>query len=238
MQISIVIPAFNEESRIKKSLDRIVAYMKANSFDYEIILVDDCSMDKTREIALSYHANNVFVFTNNINRGKGYCVKLGIKKAKYPIILFTDSDLATPIEEMPKFVKKIKNGADIVIASRTIKGSKIIVTQPFYRQLMGRIFPFIVHLFILQGFKDTQCGFKMFKADVAKKLVSMQTLSRFAFDVELLYIAKKHNYKINEVPVRWIDKGGSKINIITDPMNMVWDLFAIKLNDFSGKYKS
>lgn len=238
MDISIVIPAYNEEKRIEESLIKIIDYCKNNFEKYEIIVIDDCSKDRTNEIVTKYEDSNLRILKNEVNKGKGYSVKRGILEAKYPLVLFTDSDLATPIEELKGFIKYINQGYDVVIASRNMKGSDIKVKQPFYRQMMGQAFPLLVSLIALRGFNDTQCGFKLFKTDKAKRIVQLQTFERFSFDVELLFIAKKLGYKIKEAPVVWIDKGGSKVNLIKDSSKMLLDLFKIRLNNISGKYKA
>jgi dolichyl-phosphate beta-glucosyltransferase len=233
--ISIVIPAYNEEKRIVKSLNQIIKYLEKNRSTYEIIIVDDGSTDKTIEVIKQINNKNIKIIKNKINMGKGYSVKRGILKAKHPLVLFSDSDLATPIQELKKFMKLIKN-FDIVIASRNLKESNIKIKQPFHRKVIGKIFPFLVKLLALRGFKDTQCGFKLFKTNIAKKIVSLQTFNRFSFDVEILYIAKKLGYTIKEAPVVWIDKEGSKVNPIKDSIRMLIDLFKIRINNLLGKY--
>lgn len=238
-ELSIVIPAYNEEKRIEKTLVGVIGYCKNNFDKFEIIVVDDCSKDTTSQIVSKYgknKKNNVKILRNEVNKGKGYSVKKGILTAKYPLVLFSDSDLATPINELGKLVGYINQGYDIVIASRNLKESDIKVKQPFYRQLMGKTFPLLVNLLVLRGIKDTQCGFKLFKTDAAKKIVKLQTLARFSFDVEILYIAKKLSYKIKEAPVVWIDKEGSKVRLIRDSFRMLVDLFRIRWNNVLGKY--
>ena len=237
MEISLIIPAYNEEKRIEKSLIEIIDYCKKNFEKYEIIVVDDCSKDKTNDIVTKYKDSNLKILKNVVNKGKGYSVKRGILEAKYPLVLFTDSDLATPIEELKKFIEYIGQGYDIVIASRNLKESNIQVKQPKYRQIMGKTFPLLVNILALSEFKDTQCGFKLFKTDLAKKIVSLQTFERFSFDVEILFIAKKMGYKIREAPVNWIDKEGSTLNPINDTFKMFIDLFKIRYNQLSGKYR-
>ena len=236
MDISVVIPAYNEEKRIGPTLKKIIKYLKNNFVNFEIIVVDDCSIDNTANIIFKYKKNNVKYLKNKKNMGKGFSVKRGLLSAKYSLVLFSDSDLATPIEELEKFKNYIKN-YDIVIASRNLKDSLIVVKQPKYRQFMGKIFPLLVNLIVLRGFKDTQCGFKLFKKNVAKKVVSLQTFNRFCFDVEILFIAKKLGYKIKEAPVIWIDKEGSKINPLKDGFFMFIDLFKIRFNNLLKKYK-
>lgn len=237
-KISIIIPAYNEEKKIKKTLYKLVFYFNKNKFEYEIIIVDDGSTDKTIEIIKEFEKLlNICILVNKVNKGKGYSVKKGILNAKYPLVLITDADLATPIEELTKFLKIIEQGFDIVIASRGLKESKLVVKQPFYRQIMGTTFPLLVRLLALRGFKDTQCGFKLFKTDLAKKIVNLQTIERFCFDVEILFIAKKMGCKIKEAPVVWISQQDSKVRIIKDTFNMLTDLFRIRLNNLSKKYE-
>ena len=236
MEISVVIPAYNEEKRIGTSLKKVIGYLSSNFDKYEIIIVDDGSTDNINKIIAKHKGKNIKVLRNKKNRGKGYSVKRGILNAKYSLVLFSDSDLATPIEELGKFLGYIKH-YDIVIASRNLKESRIKVKQPVYRQLMGGFFPLLVNLIALRGFKDTQCGFKLFKTDIAKRIVQLQTFERFSFDVEILFIAKKLGCKIKEAPVAWIDQKGSKVNPIKDSIKMLIDLFKIRHNNLLGKYK-
>lgn len=235
--ISIVIPAYNEEKRIGRSIGLIVKHLEKRRYTYEIIIVDDGSTDDTIAVVKQIGNNDIKIIKNKKNRGKGYSVRRGILNAKYPLVLFSDSDLATPIEELDKFIDYIKT-YDIVIASRNLKGSNITVKQPVYRQLMGKTFPLLVNLIALGGFKDTQCGFKLFKTDVAKRIVLLQTFNGFSFDVEVLFIAKKLGYKIKEAPVVWVDKIGSTVNPIRDSVKMLIDLFQIRFNNWRGKYWS
>lgn len=244
MNISVVIPAYNEEKRIGPTLQKIIKYLKSHFNKYEIIVLNDCSTDLTNKIVSKYmnkkqnknNQNNVRIIQSEKNEGKGNSIKKGILAAKYPLVLFSDADLATPIEELDKLIKFIDK-YDVVIASRNMKDSDVRTKQPFYRVLLGKTFPKLVSLIVLRGFKDTQCGFKLFKTSKAKKIVSLQTLNRFAFDVEILFIAKKLGYKIKEVPVVWIDKKDSKVHPVKDSLKMFADLLRIKYNALSGKYK-
>jgi dolichyl-phosphate beta-glucosyltransferase len=237
MKVSLIVPVWNEEKRLKHSIIKILKYCDKKLEDYELIIVDDGSSDNTAKIVRTCSNNKIILLQNKINMGKGYSVKKGILSAKYPYVLFLDCDLATPIEELDKFITYANDGYDIVIASRNLKESKIISKQPKYRQWLGKIFSVLVQCIAIRGFKDTQCGFKLFKTNIAKKIVSLQTFNRFSFDVELLYIAKKMNLKIKEAPVTWYDKDGSTVRIWKDTSRMLTDLFRIKLNNFKGKYK-
>ncbi|NQV09517.1 glycosyltransferase family 2 protein [Candidatus Woesearchaeota archaeon] len=234
-EISVVVPAYNEEKRIGLTLKKIIKYLGSNFKKYEVIVVDDCSKDGTSDVASKF--KNVKILRNKINRGKGYSVKKGILNSKYPLVLFSDSDLATPIEELKKFLLYIKDGYDIVIASRNLKESNIVVKQSVIRQLMGKTFPILVNIITFMRFKDTQCGFKLFRTEVGKNIMSLQTLNRFSFDVEILFIAKKNGYKIKEAPVVWIDKAGSTVNPLKDSIKMLIDLFIVRYNNLLGKYR-
>ncbi len=236
MELSIVIPAYNEEKRIGETFSKITDFLNKNRIQNEIILVDDGSTDKTIDIVKKFKGD-IRILRNRINSGKGYSVRRGIENAKYNLVIFTDADLSTPIEELSLMFKEIKNGNDIVIASRSLPESVIVVKQPFYRQILGRAFPFFVRLLLIPRLKDTQCGFKLFKTNVAKRLVKFQTVCRFSFDVELLYLAKRLGYRIKEVPVTWVDKKGSKGNPFKDAFIMFGDLIRIRFNAFVGKYR-
>jgi dolichyl-phosphate beta-glucosyltransferase len=215
---------------------KIRLYLSKNFKDYEIIVVNDCSQDSTCDIVRKIRDKHIALLHNKANSGKGYSIRKGIEHAKKDLILFTDADLATPIEELKNLMSAIEDGADIAIASRNLKGSVIKTKQPFYRQMLGKIFPLIVRALCLRGIKDTQCGFKLFRKDVAKKVFSLSRLDRYAFDVEALFIAKKKGYSIKEVPVTWIDKPYSKVRIFRDSFVMLKDLFRIKTNWWMGRY--
>ncbi|MCK5283408.1 MAG: glycosyltransferase family 2 protein, partial [Nanoarchaeota archaeon] len=224
MNISIVIPVYNEENRIEKTLPEIIDYCKKNFGDYEIIVVDDGSTDNTNEVITRFSKERVRVLRNGCNKGKGYSVKKGILNAKYDFVLFTDSDLATPLNELKKLTPFLNSGYDIIIASRNLAGSIHKKQQPFYRKCMGKFFAILVNFVVLRGIKDTQCGFKLLRTKTAKKIVRMQTLDGFSFDVEILLIAKKLGYKIKEVPVIWINNKESKLHPIKDSFKMFLDL--------------
>jgi dolichyl-phosphate beta-glucosyltransferase len=233
MEISIVIPAYNEEKRIGKTLKKVYEYFKEKKIEFEIIVVDDGSNDKTVEIVekFSFDKKEIRILKHEKNMGKGAAVKTGILNAKGELILFTDADLSTPIEEFEKLKKEIENGYDIAIGSRGLKDSKIVIPQPFYRRIIGKIFPFLVRLIVINDFKDTQCGFKLFKKEAGKKIFSQLKTDGFAFDVEVLARGKKENFKIIEVPVVWINSPYSSVKIFKDSFKMFISLLKIR----SGK---
>lgn len=238
MNLSVVIPAYNEEKRIGNTLSKLVPFLENHPEidDHEIIIVDDGSKDNT---LLQIPKNEkILVLKNGINRGKGYSVKTGVLNAKHDLILFMDSDMATPLGELDTLSQAIlHDGHDISIASRNIDPSRSIVKQPKYRQLAGSFFPKLAALISGLDFKDTQCGFKLMKAEPAKKIFSRLTIDRFAFDVEMLYLAKKYGYKVAEMPATWIDQKGSTVHFFRDSWRMFRDLWKIRINDLSGKYK-
>src|SRR3989338_86633 len=215
--LSVVIPAYNEEKRIPETLLLIDEYLKQKGFQYEIVVVDDGSKDNTIGVIDNFlnHNKKIRLFRNERNRGKGYSVKRGVLEAKGEYILFSDADLATPIEELEKLLRWINDGYDVVIGSRKMKGSIVLNPVIWYRRIIGGLGHYAI---LLAGLKhnivDTQCGFKCFKEFAAKHIFSKQRLDGGMFDVEIIYIATKNRFKIKEIPVTWRYKGGSTINLL------------------------
>lgn len=236
--LSVVVPAYNEENRIEKSLLRIYGYLRSQSYISEIIIVDDGSRDKTVEIVTKFIANidNLRIIRNGRNRGKGFSVKNGLMHANGEFLLFSDADLSTPIEEVAKLLAYYREGYDIVIGSRGLKESDIQIHQLWYREFMGRIFNLFVVLLAVRGFKDTQCGFKGFSREAALEICKRQRMEGFSFDVEMLYIAKKLGYRIKEVPIQWFDSPQTKVNTLRDSRKMFMDLLRVRINDWKGLY--
>jgi len=237
--LSVVIPAFNEVGRIEKSIRIIEKFLTQAGYSYEIIVIDDGSEDRTWSILseLSEKSLHLIPYKNDKNEGKGYSVKRGVWLARGKFILFSDSDLSTPIEEITNLLPWFDKGYDIVIGSRGLKQSNIIVHQSFHRENMGRFFNWLVRLLIMNDFKDTQCGFKCFKRETIREIFIRQTIYRFCFDVEILFLAKLVGYKIKECPIQWINSPHSRVHTIKDPIFMMKDLLKIKLNHICGKYK-
>lgn len=244
--LSIVIPAYNEEENIRNgSLDKVFNYLKTKKFSYEVLVVDDGSTDKTVTLIENYIKDKKnWKLIQNEHFGKAATVALGFQKAKGQNILFTDFDQATPLSELEKLTPFLKKDYDVVIGSREVKGAKR-EKEPFYRHLMGKVFNLIVKLFTIRGIHDTQCGFKLFKANVGKQLFSQlqvykpKKLSNAftgAFDVELLYLAQKRRYKIAEVPVFWKHYKTKRVNPVKDSIRMFTDVLKIRFYDFLGKY--
>lgn len=236
--LSIVIPVYNEEAVIEKTLREVVGYLEGKSLSYEIIVVCDGCKDNTASIAEGFVKVNdrISVIDRKTNMGKGFSVKEGCLNAKGEYVIFTDADLSTPIEEVEKLLKWLKGSYDIAIGSRGLKESDIKIHQPWYRETMGKIFNLFVQILVMRGIKDSQCGFKGFKKEVAQKIFRKQTINGFGFDVEILYIARKFGYRIKEVPVRWLNRRESKVNPLIHSIQMLTDLIRIKFLDRKGTY--
>ncbi len=230
MYLSVVIAAYNEEERIGDSLIKTYDYLKKRGFDFEIIVVDDGSSDKTLDLLRKYSQKitNLIILENENNRGKGYSVKRGILKSKGEVVLFTDADFSTPIEEIDKLIYWLNNGYQIAIGSRAMPDSQIKIYQAWYRQLMGKSFNKIIQLVLNLDYYDTQCGFKCFQRDAALEVFKGLKSCRFSFDVEALYIAKHLGLKVKEVPICWYNSAGSKVRLIRDSSKMFWDVLQIR----------
>lgn len=231
MYLSIIIPAYNEESRIGDTLCKIGRFLTDKDYAVEVILVDDGSIDKTVEVAESsrlFKESKLKILRNKANKGKGFSVKNGIINSSGEFILLSDADLSTPIEEVDKLFGFIDNGYDIVIGSRALKDSEVKVHQPWYRETMGKVFNFLIKIFLIDKFHDTQCGFKLFKNSAVKAIVPDMQINGFSFDVEMLYVAAKKGYRIKEAPVIWLNSPKSRVNPLTDSTRMFFDLIKIK----------
>ena len=235
-ELSVVIPCFNEEARIGKTVHTIESYLIEKGLDYEIIMVDDGSSDETIVIA-ERHAMNKKRFRAiqlEHNQGKGNAVKTGALKASKEWIVFSDADLSTPIETLDDFDNY--SIFDIIIGSRNLADSQIKIKQPFFRSTLGKLFPFLVKLLVVRGIQDTQCGFKLMRRNVAQKIFPKQRIKGFAFDVEFIFLAQKYGFSIKELAVEWSNAGGSKVNPIADSFRMLLSLVRIRMNDVLGKY--
>lgn len=239
-ELSIIIPAYNEENRIKNTLLIINDYILEKNLNAEIIVVDDGSGDKTVEVVRHYmeKIKNLKIILLEKNSGKGYAVKKGIDESRGKYILFTDADNSTPIEEFEKlFTELKKTNSEIAIGSRYLSDSKVKIAQPKYRILIGRMGNILIRIFLIDGIKDTQCGFKLFTHAAAREIFSLQKVRRFGFDMEALVIAASLGHKIIEVPVSWFNSSESRVRPIKDAFITLKDLVYIKLNVLSGRYR-
>jgi glycosyltransferase involved in cell wall biosynthesis len=238
--LSIIVPAYNERARLPDTLRRIEAYFDTADWDFhEILVVDDGSKDGTAEAAEAFAAQNpnIRVLRNPGNRGKGYSVRHGMLEARGDWRLFSDADLSAPIEELDKlWGELIEQNAQVAIGSRALDRSLIGVHQPGFRESAGKIFNGVMRVVAGLPFADTQCGFKIFSAQAAQDIFPRQTLERFGFDVEILFIARRFGYKTIEVPVRWNHVEGSKVGMFTG-IHAFKELIDVRFNDFMGYYK-
>lgn len=239
-EISIVIPAFNESARIVDPLETIVDYIDNAGLNAEIVVIDDGSSDDTKKVAgriLARAGVNHQVTGYKKNRGKGFAVKTGLLAAHGEIALFTDADLSTPIEEMPKLVDPIKNDRyDVTFGSRAMDRSLIGTHQPWRREQGGKVMNLIIRRMSGLPFFDTQCGFKAFNMTRFRPLLGMMTIDRFGFDVEFLFVAAYHSLRLAEIPVRWNDVAGSKVSVFRDTRRMISELGQIRRNARLGRY--
>ena len=231
--ISIIIPAFNEEDRIPKTLSKIADYVKKDPDNFEVIVVDDASTDKTSEVSKEFSARiknlKVLTLEESPFAGKGYAVNKGVLASRGDLILFTDADGSTPIEELDKLLSKISEGYDIAIGSRALQRETVKKRQNFIREYMGRIFNIFVRVLTVKDIVDTQCGFKLFKRETSLDIFKNQKIFDFGFDVELLFAATKKGLKISEVPVLWFNDPKSSVDPIKDSIRMFIDLFKTRL---------
>jgi dolichyl-phosphate beta-glucosyltransferase len=235
---SIVIPAYNEGKRLAPTLEKVLAYVGQQGWDAEVIVVNDGSRDNTAEIVGKFAEVNpqVRLVENSGNRGKGYSVRNGMLKAQGEVIVFSDADLSSPIEEMPKLLQAIADGADVAIGSRWLRADLQTTRQSLHRQLFGRVFNGLNRIILGLHFKDTQCGFKAFTRAAAQTILPLQQIERWGFDPEILFLARKFGFRVKEVPVRWGHVGGTRINPLVDGAHMFQEMLRIRWNSIVGKY--
>ena len=234
--LSIVIPAFNEESRLPESLEKILAFVQAQSYAWEILVVENGSQDRTAEVAESIARNHEGLrVLRESERGKGLAVRRGMLEASGEFRFICDADLSMPIEQVNRFLPPQLTEYDIAIASREAPGA-VRYGEPAYRHWIGRVFNLIVRLLAVPGFQDTQCGFKCFRGEVATALFPLQQLNGWTFDVELLYVALQRGYRVVEVPIPWYYNPGSRVRLLGDSWAMLVDLFRIRSYWRQGVY--
>jgi len=235
---SIVIPAYNESGRIPATLESVVSCIRAHHWDAEVIVVNDGSTDATAQVVqeLARNAPEIQLLENPGNCGKGYSVRSGMLHAQGEVLLFTDADLSAPIEEAERLFAAIQGGAEIAIGSRWLERDRQTQRQPLYRQLFGRCFNLVIRTVMGLPFADTQCGFKAFTRSAAQTVFPLQTIERWGFDPEILFIALKHGFWIIEVPVSWAHDDRSRISYLRDGIRMLEDVVLIRWNAFRGRY--
>jgi len=234
--LSIVIPAYNEETRLPDTLNKVGSFLGTQSYSHEVLIVNNNSSDKTEEIIKEYCARypNMQGLFEEIP-GKGAAVRCGALQAQGEYVFMCDADLSMPIEELVNFLPPKLKDVDISIASREAPGA-IRYHEPYYRHFGGRMMNWLIQLFILPGLNDTQCGFKCFSKKAAKDLFKHQTLSGWSFDIELIFVARKRGYKIQEIPIPWYYHEESKVNAVRDALQILMDIQTIRRNANQGIY--
>lgn len=238
--LSIIIPAYNEEKRLPKTLDQVFGFLNKQSYHSEIIIVDNASTDQTLSIAQGFAQKHngshprVRVIQEPI-RGKGIAVKTGMLASHADYRFMCDADLSMPIEQVERFLHPALNGYDIAIASREVAGA-VRFNEPFYRHFVGRVFNFLIRITAIPELQDTQCGFKCFRGSIADELFNILTIRGWSFDVEALFIAERKNYRIVEIPIPWYFNPNSHIKVVRDSMRMAFDIFQIRWNGWRGRY--
>ncbi len=244
--LSLIVPAFNEEKRLPRTLELIAKYLATRDFSYELILVDDGSRDNTAHVAREFCSRfdwaRLLQYVDErgqaINKGKGFAVRQGMLASRGRDVLFSDADLSTPIEEMEKLLPLIARGeCDIAIASRALPGSNLTVHQPRHREAMGRTFNLFVRAAIGTDVRDTQCGFKALRGDIARRLFALSRVDGFGFDTEIIFLAARKGLRVREIPVTWHHAEDSRVNPLVAPLQMMRELMQVRLNDLRGLYK-
>lgn len=238
IEYSIVIPAYNEEARIGATLAEVLRSIDAHAWNAEVLVVDDGSTDATTQIVKTVAARCPYLrlLANETNRGKGYSVRRGMLHAAGEIVLFTDADLSSPIDEATRLFAAIREGADVAIGSRWLAQSRQTIRQPLYRRFFGRCFNLVTRAIMRLPFADTQCGFKAFTRPAAQAIFQLQRIERWGFDPEILFIARKRGYSVREVPVSWGHDQRTRISYLKDGLQMLKELLLIRWNALTGTY--
>ena len=231
-----MIPAYNEETRLPRTLRQVFAFLEQQTYTYEVLVVENASTDRTLEIAREFGTGHTGLrVIHEEQRGKGFAVQRGMLEAQGQFRFICDADLSMPIEEVNNFLPPLQNGFDIAIASREAPGA-IRYNEPAYRHWGGRAVNLAIRMLILPGLNDTQCGFKCFRAETAEALFRQQTLHGWSFDIEILYLARRRGDRLIEIPIHWYFESESKVNAVRDAIHMVSDIFRIYMNDLRGRY--
>jgi len=239
-ELSVVIPVYNEEKRVGATLRDGISFLRAQRLTAEILAVDDGSTDGTARVLRSFRRSlprgvTLRLLSHGVNRGKGAAVRTGMLASKGRFTLYLDADNSTPLTEWSK-VRPFLKDHDVVVGSRAVDRSQVEVRQPFYREAMGRIFNLMVQAVAVPGIRDTQCGFKAFRGDAARRIFQRQTIERFGFDPEILFIARRLGCRLTEVQVKWINSPDSRVHVFRDSARMLLELLTIRDNARRGRY--
>lgn len=228
-ELSVVIPAFNEERRLGPSLERILTYLERRGAGFEILVADDGSRDATGAVAAGFAARGVRVLRAEANQGKGAALRRGVLASRGRRVLLTDADLSTPIEDLARLEPRLAEG-EVVIGSRAVKGANVTRHQPFYREVMGKTFNKLIRLAGVWGLQDTQCGFKLLDGEVARELFAELVTPGFGYDVELVWLARRHGYRVAEVGVSWEHSPDSRVRPLVDSLAVLLEIVRFRLH--------
>lgn len=226
-ELSVVVPAYDEGVRLAPSLRRIVDHLRGRGLDFELLVVDDGSRDDTVEVARRFDAPELVVLRHLVNRGKGAALRTGVLASQGDRVLLTDADLSTPITDLDRLEPHLED-VDLVLGSRAVQDAEITDRQPLYRELMGKTFNLLIRLLGVRGIRDTQCGFKLLEGGVARDLFAALTIDRFAYDVELVWLARRRGLQIKEVGVTWADSPDSRVSPVRDSLSMFRDVLRFR----------
>ena len=229
IELSVVIPAYNEEGRLAPGLQQALEYLARRGEPYELLVVDDGSRDATSRVAESFAPQGVRVVRHERNRGKGAAVRTGLLASRGRKVLVSDADFSTPIAEIEKLERFLQDGTPLVIGSRGLADSQIGQRQPFYREMMGRTFNRLIRMFGVRGIRDTQCGFKLARGEEGRRIAAELKIEGFAWDVEMIWLARRRGYKIAEVGVVWVNSPDSRVDPIRSSFSMLRDVITMRL---------
>ena len=229
IELSVIVPAYNEERRLAPGLRQALEYLARRREPFELLVVDDGSRDETARVAESFAGQGVRVVRHERNRGKGAAVRTGLLASRGRKVLISDADFSTPIEEIEKLERFLQDGTPLVIGSRGLADSQIRQRQPFYREMMGRTFNRLIRLFGVRGIRDTQCGFKLARGEEGRRIASELKIEGFAWDVEMIWLARRRGYKIAEVGVIWVNSPDSRVDPIRSSFSMLRDVITMRL---------
>ena len=238
MFLSVVIPAYNEEKRISKTILAVGSFLRGQNYESEILVVNDGSKDKTVEIvnSLKDQVKNLKLVDEKVNHGKGWAVRRGMLEARGQIRLFMDADNSTNVDQIVSFLPYFQQGYEVVIGSRRVIGAVIAMKQPWVRDFLGGVFRLIVHTLVPLGITDSQAGFKVFSQQAAEAVFKKQTIFRWAFDVEILAIVRRLGLKIKEIPIHWVNDTESRVKL-SGMIRMLLEVCLVRLNLWKGKYQ-
>jgi dolichyl-phosphate beta-glucosyltransferase len=229
IELSVIVPAYNEEGRLAPGLRQALEYLALRGEPYELLVVDDGSRDATSRVAEAFAPQGVRVVRHERNRGKGAAVRTGLLASRGRKVLISDADFSTPIEEIEKLERSLQDGTPLVIGSRGLADSQIRQRQPFYREMMGRTFNRLIRMFGVRGIRDTQCGFKLARGEEGRRIASELKIEGFAWDVEMIWLARRRGYKIAEVGVIWVNSPDSRVDPIRSSFSMLRDVITMRL---------